>query len=71
MDAVLVRVGGAGVEARVVDTAVGENTVDGVSCQARRVPGRGGKLNWQLHPLRILDSAKIVFISQNSSWTIH
>ena len=53
MDAVLVRVGGARVEARVVDTAVGEYPVHGVSCQASRVPGRGGKLNWQLHPLRL------------------
>ena len=44
MDAVLVRVGGARVEARVVDAAVGENTVDGVSCQACSVPGRGEEI---------------------------
>ena len=44
MNAVLVRVGGARVEARVVDAAVGENTVHGVSGEARRVPGRGGEI---------------------------
>ena len=48
MNAVLVRVGGARVEARVVDTAVGENTVDGVSGEARRVPGRCGKLTFTI-----------------------
>ena len=40
--AVLVRVGGARVEARVVDSSVGEDPVDGVSGETRRVPGRGG-----------------------------
>ena len=44
MDAVLVRVGGARVEARVVDAAVGENTVDGVSGEASCVPGRGEEI---------------------------
>ena len=41
VDAVLVRVGRARVEARVVDASVGENPGDGVSGDARRVPGRG------------------------------
>ena len=44
MDAVLVRVGGARVEARIVDAAVGEDPVHGVSGKARRVPGRGKKI---------------------------
>ena len=48
MDAVLVRVGGARVEARVVDSAVGKDPVHGVSGEARRVPGRCGKLTFTI-----------------------
>ena len=48
VDAVLVRVGGARVEARVVHAAVGKDPVDGVSGEARRVPGRCGKLTFTI-----------------------